>query len=142
MEECRSIAGKNITLMGYQDNAKVSELMVGARALVFAADEDFGIVPVEAQACGTPVIAFGRGGVVETTVKANGCNWGEATAVYFYEQTVDSLKIAIEQFLKWENNFRTDIIRKNSERFSRERFKNEIELFINDKFEDFKNKGR
>ena len=72
LAKCRSLAGKNISFLGYQPDAKVADLMGRARALVFAAEEDFGIVPVEAQACGTPVIAFGRGGVEDTVIPANG----------------------------------------------------------------------
>lgn len=86
----------NIELLGYQPNARLTELMAQARAFVFAAEEDFGIMPLEAQACGTPVIAYGRGGALETV---RGAETGEqATGVFFKHQNADSLQAAVEQF--------------------------------------------
>ncbi|NLB89524.1 MAG: glycosyltransferase family 4 protein, partial [Syntrophomonadaceae bacterium] len=138
MEECKRIAGKNVQLLGYQGDKEVADLMARARALVFAADEDFGIVPVEVQACGTPVIAFGKGGATETVIPANGTNWDKATGIYFYEQSVPALKEAVNKFLEWEDKFDYGVIRANAERFSRERFKKEIKDFVDEKYSDFK----
>ena len=101
-KECRRLAGKNVKFLGFQDNGTVRDLMAKARALVFAAEEDFGIVPVEAQAAGTPIIAYGKGGALETVVPANGENWDEATGVFFAEQTLDALTGALRQFLQVE----------------------------------------
>lgn len=133
MKECRQLSAANITMLGRQEEENVVNLMANARALVFAADEDFGIVPVEAQACGTPVIAFGRGGATETVIPADGTNWEKATGIFFYEQSEADIKKAVEQFIKWENCFDRQVIRKNAERFSAERFKREIVDFINTK---------
>ncbi|MCV5696975.1 glycosyltransferase, partial [Escherichia coli] len=80
----RSKATKNIEILGYQDNQSMEEYMRNAKAFVFAAEEDFGITPVEAMACGTPVIAFGKGGTLET-VRPHGVQ--SATGVLFYNQT-------------------------------------------------------
>lgn len=129
--ECQRLATANIELMGELGSDQVVRLMSRARALVFAAEEDFGIVPVEAQACGTPVIAFGRGGVTETVIPADGTNWEKATGVFFYEQNSVALKKAVEQFLIWEEKFDRQAIKRNADRFSAERFRIEIEEFIN-----------
>lgn len=140
MEECRNIAHSNVQIVGYKDNNDVAELMQRARALIFAADEDFGIVPVEAQACGTPVIAFGKGGATETVISADGTNWDQATGLFFREQTVPAIIEAVEQFTTWENRFDIQVIRRNAERFSSERFKSEIAKFISEKYQEFFNR--
>ena len=85
------LAGPTVTLLGQQPDAAVQDHMERCRAFVFAAEEDFGIVTVEAQAAGAPVIAFGRGGSAETVVS------GE-TGLFFVEQTVDSLSHAVRTF--------------------------------------------
>ncbi|MGQ5712409.1 glycosyltransferase family 4 protein [Desulforudis sp. DRI-14] len=136
-EECRRLAGKNVEFLGYQDDAIVADVMSRARALIFAAEEDFGIVPVEAQACGTPVIAYGKGGVEDTVVPATGDNWDSATGVFFHEQSVEALEAAVKQFLAWEGRFRPEVLRRNAERFSRERFKREIEEFVATRWREF-----
>jgi len=82
------LAGPNVTMVGYQPDKAATHYMENARAFMFAAAEDFGIVPVEAQACGTPVVAYGRGGVTETVVP------GE-TGVFFQEQEVGQVKGAL-----------------------------------------------
>lgn len=130
MRECQQLATANIEILGELESDQIVRLMSGARALVFAAEEDFGIVPVEAQACGTPVIAYGRGGVTETVVPADGDNWGEATGIFFNKQNPTELHKAVEQFLLWEVKFDRQAIRRNAERFSAERFRREIEEFI------------
>ncbi|MCR4399285.1 MAG: glycosyltransferase, partial [Syntrophomonadaceae bacterium] len=109
-EECRRLAGANVEMLGYQSDEVVTEMLSRARALVFAADEDFGIVPVEAQACGTPVIAYGHGGATETVIPANGSNWDRATGVYFGRQDLESLCAAIVQFVRWEDRFDASVI--------------------------------
>ncbi len=119
---------ENITLLGYQSSDVVDEYMSGAKAFVFAAQEDFGIVPVEAQACGVPVIAYGKGGILDTV--KNGI-----TGVYFFEQSEKSLIEAIEKFEDSYENFNTDTIRKNAEFFSEERFRVEILKYVEDAIE-------
>jgi glycosyltransferase involved in cell wall biosynthesis len=103
--------------------------MERARAFVYAAEEDFGIVPVEAQACGTPVIAYGRGGVCETVVPGR-------TGILYPEQTVSSLSAALLQFEETADQFDPEIIRAQAERFDipvfRERFSNLVQASYTD----------
>jgi len=94
MPRIRRLAGPNVSFLGYQKTAVLKDYLQRARAFVFAAEEDFGIMPLEAQACGTPVIAFGRGGVLETVVGQS----ETPTGVFFYSQTVPSLLDAIRYF--------------------------------------------
>ncbi|MDD2621320.1 MAG: glycosyltransferase, partial [Syntrophomonadaceae bacterium] len=135
--ECRQLAGSNVELLGWKNKQELAKLMGGARALVFAAEEDFGIVLVEAQACGTPVIALGRGGAAESVIPADGSNWHEATGVFFCEQSVQALNAAIAQFITWEDNFSAQVIWQNAQRFGQERFCREIEEFVNAKYKEF-----
>ena len=123
-------AGKNIEILGYQPFETLKDYMQRAKAFVFAAEEDFGIVPVEAQACGTPVIAFGKGGATETVV-----NW--ETGLFFKEQTIESLTDAVKKFEKIEEKFDYVKIRKNAERFGKSRFKHEFKKFVGNKIEKF-----
>ena len=142
MPQCRKMAGPGVRLVGYQDDEEVARLMARARAVVFAAEEDFGLVPVEAQAAGTPVIAYGRGGVEDTVVPATGDNWDSATGVFFHEQTPEALAEAVGRFIKWEDKFRPDVLRANAERFSREKFKLRVKAFVEEKWEEFRNRRR
>jgi glycosyltransferase involved in cell wall biosynthesis len=130
----RSKAGPNVKLMGYQPFSVVKEHMAHARAFVFAAEEDFGIVPVEAQACGTPVIAFGRGGATETVVQ------GE-TGLFFMEQTPDALMTAVETFESGALEFSPERIRRHAEQFSQARFRKEMSDLVASEWESFLEKG-
>lgn len=94
-EKIKSVAGPNVTLLGYQPYRVLKDHLQRARAFVFAAEEDFGIAPIEAQACGTPVIAYGKGGALETIRGGAG---PEQTGVFFGEQTVDALCRTVAAF--------------------------------------------
>ena len=118
-EAIRRIAGPNVHLLGYQAGEAVREQMQKAKAFVFAGEEDFGIVPVEAQACGTPVIAFGKGGVLETVLP------GE-TGLLFYEQTPEALQEAVMEYETGETTFDPWIVRENALRFASARFREEF----------------
>jgi glycosyltransferase involved in cell wall biosynthesis len=110
-EAIKRRAGRNVTMLGYQPDDAVTYYMEHARAFVFAAEEDFGIVPVEAQACGTPVIAYGRGGVQETVIAGK-------TGVFFPEQTVEHLKEAVNEFEQIRARLDPEGIRAQAERFA------------------------
>jgi len=125
-EKIRAKAGANIILMGYQPFEVLRDHMQRARAFVFAAEEDFGITPVEAQACGTPVIAFGKGGALETV--ADG-----VSGIFFDIQSVDSLCEAVERFETMV--FDTGKVSINARKFSKERFLTELKSFIQEKLE-------
>ncbi len=127
MEKARELATSNVTLMGYQSFAVLLHHMQRARAFVFAAEEDFGIAPIEAQACGTPVIAFGRGGVLETV---RGIDHPEPTGVFYTEQTPESLIGAVGQFEAQAHLILPETCRTSAERFSTERFRQEIKAFV------------
>ncbi len=125
----KSKAGPNVTLLGYQASSILKDYMQRAKAFIFAAEEDFGISPLEAQACGTPVIAFGKGGVLET-IRGLGES-DNPTGVFFKQQSVESL---IEAINVYENNFDHIIpqtCRENALRFSSERFRQEMEKYVN-----------
>jgi len=112
-------AKPNVTLLGQQPFDVIQDYYARCRALIFPGEEDFGIVPVEAMAAGRPVIAFGKGGVLET-VKEN------ITGIFFDEQTIKSLNDAIEQFEKMEIPFNKDKIIQHAASFSKSRFNKEI----------------
>lgn len=129
MPKVRAKAGPNVTLLGYQPFEVLRDHMQRAKAFVFAAEEDFGIAPVEAQACGTPVVAFGRGGATETVAA------GE-TGIFFQEQSVESLITAIEEFEKLR--FDPQRVRRNAEHFSAERFRQEFAALVEREWDKFR----
>ncbi|HBQ8569796.1 TPA: glycosyltransferase family 4 protein [Klebsiella pneumoniae] len=139
MGKIKSKAGKNIDILGYQPNSIMLECMQNAKAFVFAAEEDFGITPVEAQACGTPVIAFGKGGSLETVRPIGEKN---PTGVFFEKQDIQSVVDAVKKFDKLSDSFESGACRDNSLRFSTDRFQHEIKNYIEDKWSVFRENKR
>lgn len=127
-ERCRGLAGPNIQFVGYQPFSALRGYMQRARAFVFAAEEDFGITPVEAQACGTPVIAYGRGGALETV---RGLGESDApTGVFFGTQTPEAIVAAVDRFEQAASAISPVHCRRNAERFSAERFRAELKRCV------------
>lgn len=116
----RSLAGPGIQFLGWQPDDVIRHHYRRCRALLFPGEEDFGIVPVEAQACGAPVIAYGKGGAIETVVEPGG---------FFEEQTVESLCEAIRDF-EHRGIGDSSQLRKQAERFSRKRYEDEMVRFL------------
>lgn len=135
LEAYRKLANDNVTVMGYQPFDVLKDKMQHAKAFVFAADEDFGMIPIEAQSCGTPVIAYGHGGSLETV------NGGK-TGLFFNEQTPEAIVEAVNRFEAMGSQpFAPADCRQWAEGFSEERFKREIKEFVEEKFEEFKKNG-
>lgn len=120
-------ASKNVSMLGYQPFEILLNYLQRAKAFLFSSLEDFGIAPVEAQACGTPVIAYGKGGVLETI---HGLESPTPTGVFFQEQSVSSITEAINTFEERQNIFSPTICRNNALRFSNERFCNEFKHLV------------
>ena len=135
LEAYRKLAKDNVTVMGYQPFDVLKDKMQHAKAFVFAADEDFGMIPIEAQSCGTPVIAYGHGGSLETV------NGGK-TGLFFNEQTPEAIVEAVNKFESMGSQpFAPADCRQWAEGFSEERFKREIKEFVEKKYEEFKKNG-
>lgn len=134
-EKIKGKAGPNISLLGFAPDEVLKDKMQHAKAFVFAAEEDFGITPVEAQACGTPVIAYGKGGSLET-VRELGVR-DNPTGVFFKEQTVESLKVAVARFEQEQTAITYNNCRHHAEQFSgaifRQNFKNYVNRVLSEK---------
>ena len=124
--------------MGYQPFAVLREKMQKAKAFVFAAEEDFGITPVEAQACGTPVIAYGKGGALET-IRGQECE--DSTGLFFYRQTTEAIIEVVRSFETLSTDILPQICRNNAERFSTERFLTDMRSYIDEKSRGRRNSG-
>ncbi len=136
-EKVKALAPANVQILGYQSDAVLKDHMQRAKAFVFAAEEDFGITPVEAQACGTPVIAFGKGGALETI---RGLDNVQPTGVFFTEQSVPSLVDAVHLFEANSDRITPQACRANALRFSQERFRKEFAEFVTAKYRAFRSR--
>ncbi len=131
MAAARKLAGPNVTLMGKQPDPVVVDHLQRAKAFIFAAEEDFGIAPLEAQACGTPVIAYAKGAATETIrgLDADEARGGQ-TGVFFREQTAEAIVAAVEHLETRLPVITPEACRANAERFSTARFRDEIVRFV------------
>jgi glycosyltransferase involved in cell wall biosynthesis len=128
-------AGSNIKFLGWVDDSVLVELYGSCQALIFPGEEDFGIVPLEAQACGRPVIAYEKGGVLETVIpaKANAGAGSSPTGIFFPQQSAAELINAIELYRKTQSRFDPEKIRDHAAQFSRQRFRDQIHGYIRDR---------
>jgi glycosyltransferase involved in cell wall biosynthesis len=133
-------AGPHVEFLGWVDDALLPRLYASCRALLFPGEEDFGIVAIEAQASGRPVIAFGRGGLLETVNGLHAASWNRingsadcSTGVFFQEPTVASLMNAIQHFERNAQAFDPTAIRAHAAKFSRAHFKDRVAEFVAEK---------
>ncbi len=130
LNKIKSKAAPNIEFAGYQPHAKLAEYMSKAKAFVFAAEEDFGIMIIEAMSCGTPVIAYNKGGAAESVVD-------NETGVFFEEQTASGIKNAVEKFEHAQNSFDPEKLSGYAKNFDRKIFEEKIKHFVDDKCAQF-----
>jgi glycosyltransferase involved in cell wall biosynthesis len=123
-DRLKAIAGPGIEFLGWKSDDDLKGLYAGCRALIFPGEEDFGIVPLEAMACGKPVAAYGKGGALETVIEG-------ATGTFFYAHTADALVQAVSRIES--SVFAPGTIRRRALEFSRERYKNEMRAFLDAK---------
>lgn len=123
----KKIAGPNIKFIGWQGSESLKEYYADAKAFIFPGEEDFGITPVEAQASGTPVIGYGKGGLLETIIN-------KETGLFFYKQETKDLVEAIESFESGSIKFDSYRIRENSLKFSRKNFEKALIEFVEEKY--------
>lgn len=119
----RALADDGVEFTGSVNDETLRDLYSNTRALLFPGEEDFGIVPVEAMACGTPVIAYGKGGALDTVID-------NQTGLFFWEPTVEALVQAISQFESQSGIFSRGVCRRQALRFSLEKFHGELTTFI------------
>ncbi|MFZ1548021.1 MAG: glycosyltransferase family 4 protein [Candidatus Nitrotoga sp.] len=134
MQKVRAKAGTNVTVLGYRPDDVLRDYMQRAKAFVFAAEEDFGITPLEAQACGTPVIAYGKGGVLETI---RGLDDEQPTGVFFAEQSISAIKAAVIYFEQEAARILPVTCRNNACRFASERFRSEFIQCVENEWRQF-----
>jgi glycosyltransferase involved in cell wall biosynthesis len=122
-------AGKNVILLGYQPKDRMVKYIQEAKAFILAAEEDFGITTVEAQSCGTPIIAYKKGGYLETVVDGK-------TGVFFEHQTADEIADAVASFERTQSNFNPEKIRENalaySEKIFNQQFVAQVKTVLNE----------
>ncbi len=122
MKKLQAMAPANVEFLGRVDDEELKSLYARARAFIFPGKEDFGITPLEANASGTPVIAYQAGGILDTQT--------DETAVFFTEQTPSALVTAVRTFMDREDDFSSAVLRANAERFGRDVFKKNFENFV------------
>ena len=131
IDKARRAAGPNVEILGYQNNDALRAKIAHARAFVFAAEEDFGIIPVEAQACGTPVIAFGKGGSLETV---RGLDQSAPTGVHFHEQSTEAIIEAVKLFEEKRHEITAENCVSNAQKFSAQKFRDSIKDIVDNYF--------
>ena len=129
MRACQKLATPNIQLLGYQPDEMLRKIVGNARAFVFAAEEDFGITVVEAQACGTPVLCYGKGGALDSVVDRE-------TGIFFPRQTAESIVDAVRQFEALSVPLNPYRIRAQAEQFSPEHFQTQFLHYVSTRWQE------
>jgi glycosyltransferase involved in cell wall biosynthesis len=124
LPKLQQIAKSNVQILGHQSNSTVAKYLANAKAFVYAACEDFGIVLLEAQACGTPVIAYGVGGATETVADIR-IDPSVGTGILFPQQTPESIVAAVEVFESYQHRFRPECLRARAEGFAAANFRSQ-----------------
>lgn len=114
-KKLKSIAGKSVSFMGFQNETDLQKIYAGARAFIFANEDDFGIAPVEAMSCGVPVLALRKGGVLETVIEGK-------TGEFFNSNEPEIIADSARRFIEKENSYNREEIKQRAEEFSKERF--------------------
>jgi glycosyltransferase involved in cell wall biosynthesis len=127
-QRLRARASGHIHFLGWQPDRVIRDHLRRCRALLFPGEEDFGIVPVEAQACGAPVIAYGRGGATETVIGPD--DGAEPTGLFFVEQSAAALSDAILEFERTGHAFSSQAARRQATRFNKRRFETELFAYL------------
>jgi glycosyltransferase involved in cell wall biosynthesis len=127
MKRIKALAGPNVEILGYQPSSVLRDLMQRTKCFIFAAEEDFGITPVEAQACGTPVLAFGRGGALETI---RGLDHARPTGAFFDRQDAATIAEAVLNFERNEDRIAPLDCWQNAQRFSAQIFRDTYGDFV------------
>lgn len=135
-EKIKMSAGPNVSLLGYQSFDVLSEHMKSSKAFIFAAEEDFGITPLEAQASGTPVIAYGKGGALET-ISGSSLDDKKRTGVFFYHQTTKALIAAVHEFEALAVKISPEDCRMNAIRFSPQHFRDQFKSYVDKAYQKF-----
>jgi glycosyltransferase involved in cell wall biosynthesis len=133
----KRLAGPTVEFLGRLPEEGVAQEMGSARALLFCGEEDFGITPVEAQAAGTPVIAYGRGGALETVTPPDGDDASAATGLFFGDPTAESLAEALLRFDGLSHRLSPGVGQAHAARFSTERCVREMKATIDERWEAF-----
>lgn len=129
-------AGANVEFLGWVDDVKLAELYAACEALIFPGEEDFGIAPLEAQASGRPVIAYGKGGVRESVIGIDDVDHGDSekpTGIFFPDATSSSLIDAVKRYREVKHLFEPAALRRHASRFSRANFKSRMKQVIDEK---------
>jgi len=130
LKNLKKISKSNIKFLGWKSNGELKDYYANAKAFIFPGEEDFGITPVESQASGTPVIGFGKGGLLETVIN-------EKTGLFFKKQDARDLIEIIDKFEHNKPKFDSEFIRENSLKFSKKNFEKNFKDFVEKKYQEY-----